>query len=228
MGDLQVARLVKYYGINEPNDNDRLWKLALYIMTDKKPKKHSEGTRSYVHQEDVTGVREYYTHDNGGRPFLVRIDEDGIHIYTLAEPEYTKLIDTVVDYQGYWWGFDPTNPKFHGNSILIDITDHEYMYVGESIYRFKTIDVIKDYVSPVGNNKVPYPVAYGDDNVYFMLDRVYIPRNKLKTLVKVDNAEDLYAEFYGQKPQGFSKKDIKKMKNIEIIRKRTIYVQKKN
>jgi hypothetical protein len=66
----KLTKLVKYYGINEPNDNDRLWKLAMYISTQKKPKEHPKGTRSYIYQENVTGVKEYHIYNNNG---LVRV-----------------------------------------------------------------------------------------------------------------------------------------------------------
>lgn len=223
----KLTQLVRYYGINEPNDNDRLWKLAMYITTQKKPKEHPKGTRSYIYQENVSGAKEYYTHNSGRHPFLVRVNEDGIYIFThnpdnstgyrelLRDDEvnprsqYPELVDTITDYQGYWWGFDPNDPTLHGNSILVDIDDHNYLYIGDTIYRFKTKDVIRDYVSTVDD--IPYPVGFGDDNVYLMLDQVYVPRDKINTSLDVDNAINVYREFYGHLSPGFTKKDVKKI-----------------
>jgi hypothetical protein len=54
----------------------------------------------------------------------------------------------------------------HGNSILIHLKNLEHIYVGSFINKFRAVDEITDYMSPVGNNDVPYPVAYSVENVY--------------------------------------------------------------
>lgn len=66
-----------------------------------------------------------------------------------------------------------------------------------SVFSFTTDDEIIDYISPVGNSDVPYPVAYSKNNVYFMLDDQYIKRKDLELEANVSNAENLYGEFYG-------------------------------
>lgn len=103
----------------------------------------------------------------------------------------------------------------HGNSILIQISDHKYIYVGNIIYEFATDEKIIDYVSPVGNSDVPYPVAIGSDNVYFMLDKQFIKSQDLETPITVANAENLYSEFYGHigsKKGKYNKYDFKDVK----------------
>ncbi len=108
--------------------------------------------------------------------------------------------------------------KIHGNSILIKISENEYVSVGWYIYRFKTTEKIFDYVSPVGS--VPYPVAFGKNNVYFMLDKLLIKKSEPETDVTVANAEDLYGEFYGH--IGSSKGNHNKVlkKNVVVLQKR--------
>ena len=72
-----------------------------------------------------------------------------------------------------------------------------------------------DYVSPIGNNDVPYPVAFGEENVYFMLDEVYIPINELKKEISIRNAEQLYADFYDYEGNKNKWKHIVELKNLE-------------
>lgn len=149
----------------------------------------------------------YDVHDNGGRPFRVIANVNGIFVYKNTsvgydQPEiYSDLVLQIKDFLGYWFGFDTTPHKFHGNSILIQLRTDKYVYVGNEIYAFMTDEKIIDYLSPVGNSDVPYPVAYGKKFVYFMLDKEKIKINDLETEVNVANAEDLYGEFY--KKMGF-------------------------
>ena len=67
-----------------------------------------------------------------------------------------------------------------GNSVLLRLTAGQYVFIGDRrVYEFSTPnnDPILEYHSIVGNNAVPYPVAVGRKNVYFMLDRKFIPRH---------------------------------------------------
>jgi hypothetical protein len=83
------------------------------------------------------------------------------------------------------------------NSILIKITDVEYVYVGSEIYSFKTKTPIINYYSPLGNNDVPYPVAYGENEVYFMCDYEYVTFQQMKTPCTARGSADMYNEYYG-------------------------------
>lgn len=168
-------------------------------------------SKSYFSKDKLTNRnKNYLIHDNGGRPFKVVINNTGINIYTYvsdgyvedeSKMKYNNLIYTITNFLGYWSGYDssPHNiPKMHRNSILIQIKENEYIYVGSEIYQFETNDIILEYVSPVGNSDVPYPVAYSNEKVYFMLDNKFINHNDLENPITVKGAEDLYQEFYGQ------------------------------
>lgn len=189
-------------------------------------------TDSYCKNTDFTTNKFYDIHDNGGRPFKVIITNDGIQIYTYLnhdQPEYNILLHTFPEFLGYWSGYDSSyiHPKCtepsHGNSLLIQISKTKYVYIGDNIYSFETDDIILDYISPVGNNDVPYPIAYGKDNIYFMLDKQFIKRVDLHSPITVSGAEDLYSEFfhiaYGSKKHSII---VYEMKNIIIIEKRRI------
>ena len=45
------------------------------------------------------------------------------------------------------------------------------MFIGTCAYIFQTEDKIIKYTSNVGNDQVPYPVSYGEKNLYYMIDR---------------------------------------------------------
>lgn len=200
------------------------------IKERKKELENMKNTKSFVPFDKLSSKnKEYYIHDNGGRPYKVIANQNGINIYSISaqslqenisEDElaiYDKHVMSIKDFIGYWSGFDSSTSIMHGNSILVQSNKNNYIYIGPVIYRFKTDDIIYDYVSPVGNNDVPYPVAFGNDNVYFFLDNQFIKRNDLETPVIVANAEDLYAEFYGyigSKKGKYPKYD---MENVKIL-----------
>lgn len=189
-------------------------------------------TKSFISKTQLSSKdRDYLIHDNGGRPFKVVANSSGIDVYTFKddpnrdweeEPDYNVHLLTIKKFIGYWVGFD-TSPytNFHGNSILIQETKHSYVSIGWMIHRFHTVDEILDYVSPVGNSDVPYPVAYGSSNVYFMLDMQYIPKDQLITEATPINAEDMYGEFYGHLHPEHNK-NLKKtrMKGVKVLVKR--------
>lgn len=189
-------------------------------------------TKSFIQKSKLSSKdREYLIHDNGGRPFKVIANDKGIDIYTFKddpkrdweeEPEYTVHLLSIKKFIGYWVGFDTSNyTNFHGNSILIQETEHSYVSVGWIVHRFQTVDKIIDYVSPVGNSDVPYPVAYGESNVYFMLDMQYIPKEQLITEVTPINAEDMYGEYYGHIHSEHNKELKKiKIKGTKVLVKR--------
>jgi hypothetical protein len=131
---------------------------------------------------------EFLIHDNGGRPFKVVANTKEIIVYKCDydnnkdKCNYDKVCARFTKFVGYWTGFDSSSYAMHGNSILIKISNNEYVFIGWDIYSFKTTDVIEDYISPVGNNDVPYPVAYATNNVYFLTDSSYMEKSILLPL----------------------------------------------
>ena len=82
-------------------------------------------------------------------------------------------------------------PDFDGNSLLLDMGDNEYIYFGSTHFTFKSRSAITEYVSPVGNNDVPYPYAVDeDDNVYLMLENVVVSG------VPQEERDDVYRFYY--------------------------------
>jgi hypothetical protein len=195
----------------------------------KKFTKLGKTTKSFVRKDQLTSkTREYLIHDNGGRPFKFVANKDGIEIYTFeddknrdwdVEPEYDVKVLTIKKFIGFWVGLDTSiYTNFHGNSILVQETKTSYVSVGWMILRFETSEEILDYVSPVGNSDVPYPVAYSQNYVYFMLECEYVAKDQLTTEATPINAEEIYGEFYGQvlpeNQKAMKKIGVKKLKTL--------------
>lgn len=208
------------------------WKYALEKR--KEELDDMENTNSFVLKKNIS-PKIFLIHDNGSRPFQVIINEHTIDIYKGGYKKSTADVNTseddddnndeydediivyderilrITNFIGYFYGFDTSPFEMHNNSVLVKITNKKYIYIGSEIYSFYTDEIITDYISYMGNNNVPYPVAYSENYVFFMADRKIISRNELKTQVTVANADDLYCEFYGHKNQI----DMKKVKIIQ-------------
>ena len=64
-------------------------------------------------------------------------------------------------------------PKFDGNSMLFELGETSYMFVGECVRTFTTRSPITTFVSPVGNSDVPYPYAIdAEGTVYLLIENV--------------------------------------------------------
>ena len=187
-----------------------------------------------------SGLWSYFIHDNGGRPFQVVVSGNKVSIYEQPNrkdydtiQDYTKLIKTFSNVKKIFIGKDRKLGKaFDGNSILLQLSRDKYVYIGSWIYEFVTKDdSIVAYFSKVGNSDVPYPVALGEKNVYFMLEpttrgtwrgkRVIgsgiVPRNAFPPNT---DWEDAYTLFYGQREQEPLSKYAEKFHKMKVIKKR--------
>jgi hypothetical protein len=168
-------------------------------------KRHKElqqidNTKSFIPKNKLSSKNKIYViHDNYYRPFIVVVNNESISVHKQNGKNsiYEEIVTKIPTFIGYWLGFDSSTDKNNGNSILVKVTSNKYIYVGPEIYSFYADDKIIDYVSPIGNNDAPYPVAYGTENIYFMLDKVYGPKDNFTCEATVANAEDIYGEFYG-------------------------------
>jgi len=198
-------------------------------------------------KEKLKGYKSYFIHNNYDKPFLVYIKNNDVHIYKISNNYYirnsnwSKINDNnkcfynefvkSYNYKKIFIGKSPkcdmTNfsggygSKFDGNSILLQIDTNKYVFIGAYIYEFKIDDTINEYYSPVGNNDVPYPVALGSKNNYFMLDKTYVSNDKFQDLNK-KNKIDLYSYYYGHSGYENLSKYAKKMKSVKIINEMSI------
>ena len=139
--------------------------------------------------------KSYFTHFNGGRPYLVYVGKNIVSIYKESDKYYIKSSNLSKNTVNNKWCyidlisvFKPEkifigkSPKikmtessgghgknFDGNTILLLLNNNNYILIdGGSIHKFTTKnDKILKYYSPVGNNDVPYPIAIGEKYYYF-------------------------------------------------------------
>ena len=80
---------------------------------------------------------------------------------------------------------------FDGNTLLLECEDNEYVYIsGSEITKFKTDDKIIYYISPMGNNMIPYAIMIGERYTYFLYYRYkFIENDKIEegTLLNAAN-----------------------------------------
>jgi len=188
-------------------------------------------------------VKKYQIHDNFNRPFEVSVDDKVVTIVkgkyneAIKDYEYNKEVK-VYTCENIWIGKSSGPPHadhskaqarlFVGNTILLQIAPQRCVYIGECIYEFdlEAGEKVEKYFSLIGPNDVPYPILRGSKNVYFMLDKKYIPRDEFPNLYSDKEWENAYRIFYGvwdpvhHISQGSFEKNTKKMKRIKTIAKR--------
>ena len=182
--------------------------------------------------------KKYLIFDNGGRPYKVVIKGKGLDIYTYDDSvedinyddypilikSYKKLkkifIPKGIDDRGKAWSGGK------GNTILAQISGNKYLFIGPWIYEFETKnEKIIEYHSQVGNSGVPYPLAIGENNVYFLIakgEEGYLSKEYFEEFPKEYSwAIDGYSRLWGQNmfEKKLSKKTTK-ISKIKVIRKR--------
>lgn len=153
----------------------------------------------------ASGAITYLTHDNGGRPFKVWYKHPTVQVYQAGRGG--KLLMTFRTDQ-FLVGMSPLNSmteysagygsEFDGNSIIARVgSDNEYIHVGSEIFKFKALAPIVKYLSPVGNNDVPYPWALDAlGNVYLMVENVILKPTIALNAMPKDDQFDPYTLYY--------------------------------
>jgi len=136
----------------------------------------------------------YHIHDNGARPYKVTVHHNIVKVYLAMEQlgddsegdedfhEYPKY---VFDTHRVFIGESPLNEmtrfsggygdSYKGNSLLLQMSELRYIHIGAGIISFKAHRKIVEFVSPVGNNDVPYPYAIDyENNVYLLIENVML------------------------------------------------------
>jgi hypothetical protein len=188
---------------------------------------------------DLSGKKpkhKYTIEDNGDSPYIVYDYGNRVEVFGQDYDEEKsafsiseKLLDTK--YKKLFVGDNDINlpyyekkGKWRGNTILLETGPGKYIFIGNGIREFTTVDgdTIEKYYSPLGNNFVPYPYAVGKKYTYFMLDngRVkegpkyhYIPNEDLN--LKEDPYQVLY-DFVESKLDRYNLKTYK----VKVLRKR--------
>ena len=179
----------------------------------------------------------YYTHDNGSRPFKVVINKKDISIYREYEIDYEKdeygyEDKAILKFSNVEKIFIGKNPGYYppykmpsleyikeddGNSILLQIKNNKYVFIGGNIFSFHSYEKITKFISPIGNNDVPYPFAIDKDKNYYLMieDVIFNPK------VKIDDPYDYYYQLL-QNKKTFKKYNIRSFKSLKILQERLI------
>ena len=95
------------------------------------------------------------------------------------------------------------DPWWNANTILLELEEYKYMFIGEKIYTFTTNgDKIIKYISNMGNNCCAYSVAYGVNNIYLlgMGTEYYINHDKItdeKVLKRIKDLDECFEPYGG-------------------------------
>lgn len=165
----------------------------------------------------------YFTHDNGGRPFMVDVNtksksievyqyNDDSNEYHGGEEKYYTNLMFETKYKNIFIGEDFIRSKAKGNSILVNKNDKDYIFIGECVYCFQPEDKIVKYFSPVGNNNVPYPFAIGEKYVYFMIEYKFV----LLSGFTQSELDDPYMKLYGHSIPKYDEWNRKQIKNSQL------------
>lgn len=168
----------------------------------------------------------YYIYDRESYPWKVVKAGSKIYIYKLTKPadsimpkgEHGKLIakyGNITD-SDILKGRDRFQNKIGINSLLVRLSKERYLFIGPMIYEFTTKNPILKLYSSMGNNKITYPVAESRQNVFFMLDKTYIPKEKIPSNIVMHT---VYKEYYGFDINSPLSKYALKMKGTKIIAK---------
>jgi len=160
----------------------------------------------------LKNAKKYMIHDNGGRPFIVLHKKKNV---TIIKKSTNTIVMKYKNVKRVLPG-EEHNKKYIGNSVLVDLGDNKYVWIGQNIYEFTTPDLkkIKRFYSQVGNNNVPYPVAVSKNNVFFMLDHVYVPKFDF---INYNDWYDAYSYFYGHIGPSTNRMEGTKFPNFTMV-----------
>jgi hypothetical protein len=65
--------------------------------------------------------------------------------------------------------------QYDGNTILLNINKNRYVFIGNEILMFTAFAKIKEYISPIGENNIPFPYAVDEkNNTYLLTEKVVL------------------------------------------------------
>lgn len=170
----------------------------------------------------VSGLarQRYFTHDNGGRPYLVLIDaanrratlRRNLTPGVLSDDEdhyivtYDRLVKRIA-YERFWNGYAPSNNTVDydgaiGNTLLFEEARdgrRRYLLVAGRVYAFELPvghPPIEHFCAPISNNDVPYPYAWSGQFAYFLTETPFAFTG-MKNVAPYVKTGDLASLFYG-------------------------------
>lgn len=175
-----------------------------------------------THNTHNTYLQHVFTHDNGGRPFKVCYGQSVVYVYKQGDYDdedgnYDVLVKKFTKVRHIFIPPEESEDKTFqtlGNSVLLKMSAHKYVFIGDRIIEFTTPDkdVITHFYSPIGNSDVPYVVAVGKKFVYLINDEEYIT-----------NKEEYFGDYFFWSEAydvTIPKKDRHKFLRVKTIQKR--------
>lgn len=143
---------------------------------------------------------EYEIHDNYGRPYTVHVmydirsDKYKVLVHRNSHGDFNnpgiiQILIHTYEASDVFIGESPLNkmttfsgyrgPEFDGNSILIHVQNlpGTCIFIGQKIFSFVPYAPIVEFVSPVGNNDVPYPYAIDKEGRYYLMIESVVIQN---------------------------------------------------
>jgi hypothetical protein len=106
---------------------------------------------------------------------------DGVHTIFIGKSPYCAMTAHSGAY----------GEEYDGNNILIRPTaEKTYIHIGGRITTFRARNVIETFVSPIGNNELPYPYAIDSKGWQ------YLVAESVRTRIALHAGDDPYAKYY--------------------------------
>jgi hypothetical protein len=121
----------------------------------------------------------YCINDHGKQMLTAVVEKKNLRVYNRGVSLEHPIYDIAI--KQLWLGNDNSmqsnidEPR--GNSLLAHLSKDQYVFIGESVYEFRSApdDSILEFHSPVDKNKVSKPYAIGKKFTYFFVEGVYKP-----------------------------------------------------
>lgn len=154
----------------------------------------------------------YLTLDNGGRPFMVLVHNNKVEVFAREKNDkcpskeeeenkigWTILVLSAENCLNIFIGDDLAH-GYTGNSVLLQKSNTEYMYISGSIKEFKWPEQIVEFHAPVGNSDVPYPFAVTESGRVILFedfrDNMMTITNKIEDLHEHLQQDKMYPYTY--------------------------------
>lgn len=110
-----------------------------------------------------------------------------------ASPDVLRQLTTMSDYVKRWVGFKDQFSIMdnieEANSVLVNLRQSSYIYVGREVYVFKTEEEIEHYVSPEGGARIPFAIAFTETRLFFLHEHKSVPIEDVQLTERINGVE---------------------------------------
>lgn len=156
----------------------------------------------------ISDAKSILTLDNGGTGYNVLQIPTGFYIIpappmseityddasaSLLPSIYILQRNVVRFFKGEGYVYGKKDVSNTGASVILELHNNVYVYIGNSIIIFRSNAPIKKLVSDVGNSAVLYDYAVDKSNNYYLLQELVVVNHS-----QVTQPMDLYTQFYNK------------------------------